>query len=167
MDSSGVRLIELKIEVHRDSDYVEYLEEAPVGEGCVTESCLLHIPSRSDTPDPAKVEPAKDQDPTEGNQSDSVKRLRSKPKISKARLWQCYLCKQTAKRRLHLSYHFRLHSGLRPFECGECGKHFTRETNLEVHMRTHTKVQPYMCFVCDKAFAQASNLVTHTRLHKG
>lgn len=47
-----------------------------------------------------------------------------------------------------------------------CGKKFTKTWNILDHFKVHTGVKPFQCSGCGKEFSQKGNLTKHLKLHK-
>eukprot|EP00096_Caligus_rogercresseyi_P011464 TRINITY_DN4508_c0_g1_i1.p1 TRINITY_DN4508_c0_g1~~TRINITY_DN4508_c0_g1_i1.p1 ORF type:complete len:624 (-),score=168.24 TRINITY_DN4508_c0_g1_i1:172-2043(-) len=81
--------------------------------------------------------------------------------------FKCSVCEKAFKTRLHLTNHFRQHSGEKPFACEICNVRFRHKASLLAHVRSHEGLRPYCCEICGKTFKEPSTLKAHSRVHTG
>jgi uncharacterized Zn-finger protein len=79
----------------------------------------------------------------------------------------CPSCDKAFKTRVHLTNHYRQHSGEKPFECPVCQERFRHKASMISHSRKHDGERPYCCEVCGKTFREPSTLKAHSRVHTG
>ena len=79
----------------------------------------------------------------------------------------CPSCDKAFKTRVHLTNHYRQHSGEKPFECPICHESFRHKASMISHSRKHDGERPYCCEICGKTFREPSTLKAHSRVHTG
>ncbi|KAI9579319.1 hypothetical protein GQX74_004791 [Glossina fuscipes] len=80
---------------------------------------------------------------------------------------ECPTCHRAFKKKEHLTQHFKLHAGVRPFKCTEtgCNKAFSRKEHLHRHLISHTGKKMFSCDLCQKPFSRKDNLSKHRKTH--
>lgn len=67
----------------------------------------------------------------------------------------CEICGRSFFTKTELKYHFKSHTGERPFKCEVCGETYLSSSTLRYHMQKHSNVM----FVCPKCKAKFENYV--------
>lgn len=70
-------------------------------------------------------------------------------------------CGKAFRKKVDLTRHEVVHSGIRPYQCNLCDKRFQRKTHLYCHQRVHDEEGPYFCDFCGKLFTRAFYLKCH------
>ena len=70
-------------------------------------------------------------------------------------------CQYTAEWPAHISIHYRMHTGEKPFQCKFCGKGFAQKTDCIKHIRNHDDSYKFKCSICDKKYTTKQSLKRH------
>lgn len=79
----------------------------------------------------------------------------------------CPYCMKVFTRKSIFIYHYKTHTGEKPFACSHCPRRFIQKGNMESHARTHIKEKSSKCPQCPQIFSQKVYLLMHmNEVHK-
>ncbi|CAL4139185.1 unnamed protein product [Meganyctiphanes norvegica] len=73
----------------------------------------------------------------------------------------CPYCMKVFTRKSIFIYHYKTHTGEKPFGCPHCPRRFIQKGNMESHARTHIKEKSSKCPHCPQIFTQRVYLMMH------
>ncbi|XP_023317839.1 uncharacterized protein LOC106656500 isoform X1 [Trichogramma pretiosum] len=80
--------------------------------------------------------------------------------------YKCDKCDREFAAKQHYLYHYRGHTGDRPFKCDQCKKGFRTKGKLNRHLMCHKEEYDIECDDCGKLFNSKDNLKIHLTVHK-
>ncbi|XP_055705326.1 zinc finger protein 62 homolog [Phlebotomus papatasi] len=162
--------VEVKIEKSKDEQANEDKQDKEANEENYFED---DIPAIETTKKDEETNPS---ELMEQEQVEKKKRGRPKkgklPKNSKLphslleRKFKCTNCPFAAKTSTNLKLHFRMHTGIKPYECAVCDKAYAVKKSLINHLfmkHNKNKKKTEVCQICGKAFYFVKSLEIHMR----
>lgn len=77
----------------------------------------------------------------------------------------CPFCSKVYVNRSAFRYHYKTHTGEKPYACPHCPQRFILRGDMMKHIRTHTGEKPFACPHCSHTFIQKSNMKDHIYRH--
>ncbi|CAB3399511.1 unnamed protein product [Caenorhabditis bovis] len=75
----------------------------------------------------------------------------------------CDLCNFVTEYKHHLEYHYRNHTGSKPFQCKKCSYTCVNKSMLNSHMKSHTNHYQFRCVDCTYATKYCHSLKLHLK----
>lgn len=73
----------------------------------------------------------------------------------------CPFCAKVYNNKSAFMYHYKGHTGEKPFACLHCPQRFTQKSDLDRHFKIHTGEKPFACPHCPRFFNQKCNMKDH------
>ncbi|CAL4213833.1 unnamed protein product [Meganyctiphanes norvegica] len=77
----------------------------------------------------------------------------------------CPFCSKVYTNRSAFRYHYKTHTGEKPYACPHCPQRFILRGDMMKHVKTHTGEKPFSCPHCPHTFIQKSNMKDHIFRH--
>ncbi|MED6252491.1 hypothetical protein ATANTOWER_012440 [Ataeniobius toweri] len=95
---------------------------------------------------------------------ESISTLHNQLLDAKTKVRVCYQCGKCFSKSRMFKIHRRFPTG-EPYSCDHGGKSFTKKVNITGHQRIHTGIKAYRCDYRGKGFTHKGNLVAHQHSH--
>ncbi|CAL4126326.1 unnamed protein product, partial [Meganyctiphanes norvegica] len=77
----------------------------------------------------------------------------------------CPFCLKFYRHKHAFQYHYKTHTGEKPYGCPECPKRFIQRSDLNNHLKIHIGETPFACPQCPRRFIMKNALDKHFRTH--
>lgn len=79
----------------------------------------------------------------------------------------CPFCLKFYRHKHAFQYHYKTHTGEKPYGCPECPKRFIQRSDLNNHLKIHAGEKSFACPQCPRKFVMKNALDKHLRTHQG
>lgn len=77
----------------------------------------------------------------------------------------CPFCLKFYRHKHAFQYHYKTHTGEKPYGCPECPKRFIQRSDLNNHLKIHAGEKIFACPQCPRSFIMKNALDKHFRTH--
>jgi uncharacterized Zn-finger protein len=88
---------------------------------------------------------------------------KSRKTLKHRKYYECMFddCKRQFAKKYNFMNHYRVHTGLQPFNCDICQRTFAHKVNMHKHRRLHTGNLRFHCPYCNKGFNERIGIENH------